>query len=403
MTATTWARRLTRSLPVLVATAVGAVAWQLGVAAELPVPIHQLALFVLAVAVTELLPIEPPRGRPVPTSTAVVATGALVGIEAPMLAALTALGWVTAGLLARRPGALPSLVVQVTTAWLLAGLAAYGRTFGAAWEGAAGSEVRLHLVAATLVIAVLIGVLPTLQVTVLEELSRHTLRSVADHVRVTWSADLAIASTAVMGALVYRPLGWWTLPSMLVPLLAARIGLERFAGVTAAYDQTIRAMSRLPEQAGTVEVDHGIRVGQLARAVAVEMGLDASSALEVEQAAYLHELGHIQIEPEAQPTRAELARAGARVIASAGDLDRVAAIVEAHGDHDRMRTVDRDLARAARIVAACCEVDRYQPDLTVTGQRQEVTVRLVRDVDDLGVVQALLDVLERDLRQPARR
>jgi hypothetical protein len=206
-----------------------------------------------------------------------------------------------------------------------------------------------------------------------------------------------------MGALVHRPLGVWTLPSMLVPLLAARIGLERFAGVTTAYDQTIRAMSRLPEQTGTVEVDHGIRVGQLARAVAVELGADASSALEVEQAAYLHELGHIQIEPEDRPTRAELARAGAKVIATAGDLDRVAAIVEAHGDREAMRTAAPDLARAARIVAACCELDRYQADLTVTGQRQEVTVRLVREVDDLGVVQALLDVLEGELRPRARR
>jgi response regulator RpfG family c-di-GMP phosphodiesterase len=94
------------------------------------------------------------------------------------------------------------------------------------------------------------------------------------------------------------------------PLLAARIGLARFAGVTTAYDQTIRAMSRLPEQLGTVEPDHGVRVGQLAREVAHELGADATSALEVEQAAYLHELGHIQIEAEEQPTRAELAQAG---------------------------------------------------------------------------------------------
>lgn len=395
--------RASRLVPVLLGLGVGAVAWRNGVDPADPVATYHLVLIVFAVAVTDLLPIQPPRGRPVPTSAAVIATGALMGIAAPLLAALTAVGWVFARLTGRRAETLPSLVVAVTTAWLLGGLAAYGRTFGSRWEGAPGSDVALHLVAAGLVLTVLIAVLPALQVAVLGELTRFPARRIADEIQATWSADLAIASTAVMGALVHRPLGVWTLPSMLVPLLAARIGLDRFAGVTTAYDQTIRAMSRLPEQLGTVGPEHGVRVGSLARKVALELGLDAASALEIEQAAYLHELGHIRLEPEDEPTRAELAQAGARVIASAGDLDRVAAIVAAHGDPLALRAAAPDVARAARVVAACCEVDRYAPDLTDTGQRQEVTVRLVRGVDDLDIVQALLAVLDRAVRTPARR
>lgn len=395
--------RAARLVPLLLGLGVGAVAWRSGVGPVDPVAAYQLVLIVFAIAVTDLLPIQPPRGRPVPTSAAVIATGALMGIAAPLLAALTAVGWMLARLTGRRAETLPSLIVAVTTAWLLGGLAAYGRTFGSRWEGAPGSDVALHPVAAGLVLTVLIAVLPALQVAVLGELTRFPGRRIADEIQATWSADLAIASTAVMGALVNRPLGVWTLPSMLVPLLAARIGLDRFAGVTTAYDQTIRAMSRLPEQLGTVGPEHGVRVGSLARKVALELGLDAASALEIEQAAYLHELGHIRLEPEDEPTRAELAQAGARVIASAGDLDRVAAIVAAHGDPKALRAATRDVARAARVVAACCEVDRYAPDLTDTGQRQEVTVRLVRGVDDLDIVQALLAVLDRSVRAPARR
>lgn len=395
--------RAARLVPVLLGLGVGAVAWRNGVGPADPVANYHIVLIVFAVAVTDLLPIQPPRGRPVPTSAAVIATGALMGIAAPLLAALTAVGWAFARLTGRRAETLPSLVVAVTTAWLLGGLAAYGRTFGSRWEGAPGSDVALHLVAAGLVLTMLIAVLPALQVAVLGELTRFPARRIADEIQATWSADLAIASTAVMGALVHRPLGVWTLPSMLVPLLAARIGLDRFAGVTTAYDQTIRAMSRLPEQLGTVGPEHGVRVGSLARKVALELGLDAASALEIEQAAYLHELGHIRLEPEDEPTRAELAQAGARVIASAGDLDRVAAIVAAHGDPLALRAAAPDVARAARVVAACCEVDRYAPDLTDTGQRQEVTVRLVRGVDDLDIVQALLAVLDRSVRTPARR
>jgi hypothetical protein len=395
--------RPVRALPLVLAVVVGATAWSVSTSTPLTVPDRKLLLLVLAIAATELLPIRPPRGRQVPTSTAVVATGALIGVGAPVLAVLTALGWLLAGLIDRRTGALPSLLAAVTTAWLLGGLADLGRGFGAPWEGAPGSEIRLHLVAAALVVAVLIAVLPALQVAVEGGLGPRPLRRLADELVSTWTADLAIASTAIMGALVHGSLRAWTLPSMLVPLLAARIGLERFAGVTAAYDQTIRAMSRLPEQLGVVGPEHGVRVGQLARRVAVELGADAASALEVEQAAYLHELGHIQVEPEDEPSRAELARAGARIIGAAEDLDRVADIVRAHGDAEALRRAGPDLARAARIVAACCEYDRYDPDLADAGQRQEVTVRLVRDVDDLDVVQALLAVLDGEVRRPARR
>lgn len=392
-----------RLLPVVAGIAVGAAAWGAGIGPDAPVAAYHVMLVVFAVAVTDLLPIQPPRGRPVPTSAAVIATGALIGISAPLLAALTAGGWALARIVDRRADAVPSLVVAVATAWLLGGLAAFGRTFGSAWQATADSDVGLHLVSAAMVVTVLIALLPALQVAVLGELSRFPMRRIIDEIQATWSADLAIASTAVMGALVHRSLGIWTLPSMLVPLLAARIGLDRFAGVTTAYDQTIRAMSRLPEQLGIVGPDHGVRVGQLARQVALELGIDAASTLEIEQAAYLHELGHIRLEPEDEPTRADLAQAGARVIASAGDLDRVAAIVAAHGDPVALASADAALARAARIVAACCEADRYAPDVSDVGQRQEVTVRLVRGTDDLDVVQALLAVLDRSIRTPARR
>jgi hypothetical protein len=392
--------RLLKLLPGAIAIVVGSVAWLLGQGVETPVPLHLLVLLVPAVTITELLPIRTPRGRMVPTSTAVIATGALVGVEAPMLAMLTALGWVFARLFDRRSGRVAELVVAVATGWVLGGLAAYGRAVAPAWEGAPGSGIELHVVSAALVVLILVAVLPMLQVLVLSEATRFPLRRVTDEIRATWSADLAIASTAVMGALVHHPLGPWTLPSILFPLFAARIGLAKFAGVTAAYDQTIRAMSRLPEQLGTVSPDHGVRVGQLAREVALHLGADAGSALEVEQSAYLHELGHIRLEPEDRPTRAELAQAGARVIASAGDLDRVATIVAAHGDPAVLREQPEDLARAARIVAACCELDRYAPDLSDAGQRHEVKVRLVRDVDDLAVVQALMEVLDGRVSQP---
>lgn len=387
--------RLVRLLPVLGVIALGSLGWVVGAAPVGMVPTVTLVMLVGAVAVTELLPIRAPRGRPVPTSTAVIATGALLGVDAPVLALLVALGWTLARVVDRRTDVLDELFVRVATAWVLAGVTAWGRGVGPSWQGE--GAISLDLLSALLVVGILTVVLPALDVLVSEGRGRRLTGRVVDEIRATWGADLSVASVAVLGALVHDELGLWTLPSVLVPLLAARIGLERLAGVTTAYDQTIRAMSRLPEQLGNVQGEHGVRVGSLAVAVAEELGLDAATRLDIERAAYLHELGHIRLEPTDRPTRAELAEAGARIIASAGDLDRVAAIVAAHGDLTARRTAPRAVALPARIVAACCEAERYDPDLNDAGQTHEVTVRLVRDVEDLDVVQAVLHVLRRDV------
>lgn len=385
-------------VPALLVIALGSIARQVGTGVEEPVALWSLALVVLAVAITELLPIRPPRGRPVPTSIAVLAMAALIGVEAPVLALIAAIGWAMARFVDRQIGALCDLVVRVATAWVLAGLTAYGRTFGPAWQG--DGEISLHLVSAGLVAVVLVAVLPGLEVLGRGAVARRSLRRIADEIRATWSADLTIAAVAVLGALVYDELGPWALPSVLVPLLAARIGLERHAGVALAYDQTIRAMSRLPEQLGTVRSEHGVRVGGLAVAVADELGLDATARVDIERAAHLHELGHIRLEPTVQHSRAELAAAGARIISSAGDLDRVAAIVTLHGDLAARRHAPPELAVLARIVAACCEAERYAPDLDDPDHTHEVTVRLVRDVEDLEVVQAVLAALRAGALRP---
>lgn len=376
----------------LAAVALGTAGWWVGRDVVVELSVTSLVLLLVAVALTELLPIRTPRGRPVPTSTAVIATGALLGVGPPMLALVTALGWSAARLVDRRPGALPDLAIRVAMAWVLAGLSAAGRTLGPVWEG--GGQLSLHLAAAAVVVTVLLLVPPVLEVLARGGAARRGAR-IREEIRATWLADLAIAAVAVLGALVHEDLGVWTLPSVLVPLLAARIGLERFAAITLAYDQTIRAMSRLPEQLGTVPPEHGVRVARLALAAAEELGLDVDARVDLERAAHLHELGHIRLEPSDEPTRTDLARAGAKVVASAGDLDRVAAIIATHGDPEARRDAPPEVAMPARLVAAACEIERYAPDPRDRGQTQEVTVRLVREVDDLAVVQAVLTVLRR--------
>jgi hypothetical protein len=94
--------------------------------------------------------------------------------------------------------------------------------------------------------------------------------------------------------------------------------------------------------------------------------------------------------PVGQP---EGARAGAIVIHEASSLERVARVGEAHGDLRSEVAQDPRVGLSARIVAACCEIDRYAP--AAEDQRHEVVVRLVREVGDLDVVRALTRVLDR--------
>ena len=176
--------RLLRLLPVAVVVGLGSLAWVAGAPPAAPVPTSTLVLLVAAVAVTELLPIRPPRGRPVPTSTAVVATGALLGVEAPVLALLVTLGWTVARALDRRTDVLDELFVRVGTAWVLAGVTAWGRSVVPAWE--AEGAIGIDPLSAVLVVAILLVVLPALEVLVRQGGGRRLALRVVDALARAW-------------------------------------------------------------------------------------------------------------------------------------------------------------------------------------------------------------------------
>lgn len=399
MTATPLARTA-GAVASLLGLLLGGLWWLLGQEASFVARMSpiDLAMFMLAAAVMELLPIRLPSGRAVPTSLAVVGAAAILGAEPPVLAAIAAIGWALARLVDRDALPLGSLALRIVGGWALAGMAAVGGVAGpGAWAGTVDAGVAASVdvgAAATVVLAIVVGV-PGLEAVLRAPSPRFLTRRVWEAVGENRLVGASVASTAVLGALVHPVLGVWTLPTMLIPLFAARLGLDRMALGHRAYDQTIRAMSRLPEQLGNVAADHGVRVGDLAGDVALELGLDATLVAEVVRAAHLHELGRIKLERDAPAARRELAAAGASVIREVSALDRVAGIVELHGDLDRGGAPASALTLPARIVAACCELDRYAPDAASPGQGHEVAVRLVREIGDVEVVAALTRVVER--------
>jgi len=398
------AGRLVAVASVLVLGSVLGAAWwimEVDQALLLQLELRDILLFTIAAAVMELLPIRLADGRALPTSLAVVGAAALLGGSPVVVALIAASAYVASCLLARRTPVVLEVVQRAVGGWTLSGVAAIGALLGpATWTGnpEVGAAASLNLGAAVAVgLAVLVGVPAVETLTGLDTGWRFAWRRIGEEIQRNSLVGASIAATAALGALVHPVLGLWTLPTMLLPLAAARAGLDRLALGQRAYDQTIRAMSRLPEQLGTVTPDHGVRVAELAREVALELGLDASTVAETVRAAHLHELGRIKLEREAPAPQHELATAGADVLREVGDLDRVAAIVAAQAD---LRASPRDaVGLPARIIVACCELDSYAPDPAAPAQRHEAVVRLVREVGDLDVVAALTRVLDRTERQ----
>lgn len=359
----------------------------------------EVVAFALAVAITERLQLHQPRGTPVPTSLAILGTAAILGVPPVLLAAIAAGGAVLALLPPGGPRLRwPQVIARAVGAWGLAGTAAIGQALAPAWfTGQAPPDLPVASLplgaAAAVVLALLLGLAGMVASPPAPRRWRRSL-ALGDALRATLPVGASVAATAVLGALVHPVLGGWTLPTMLVALLAARVGLNRYELATRAYEQTVRAMSRLPEQLDTVANGHGVRVAELARSVGRELGLGADALDELQQAAHLHELGRIRFEPGAVISRASVATAGAQVLARAAPGERLADIVAAVGGASRAG-VDPDVARAGRIIAACCLVDGCERYRGTTQLPDDVLVAMVRDGAEPALVQAVIRVAAR--------
>lgn len=389
------------TLAVVAALASGALWWLLPGTVQRSTTAMAVLLFAGAAAIAELQPIRHRRGDPIPAAVAVVGAAAIIGMSPIAVALIGGLGWIVARAADRDLSEPHGLVLRLLSGWALAGVAAIGAWLlpvhfvGAVTDGLRAAELAVGP-AVIVSTAIMLGTPAVWALANLRGRWRFAGRRIREAIASTWLISLAITSTAVLGALVHPVLGHWTLPTMLLPLLAARIGLDRYAVVSRAYDQTVRAMSRLPEHLGSVGADHGVRVADLAHDVGLELGLDVTTLADLEHAAHLHELGRIAVERDETPSggRRALAAAGAVVISEAtSSLDRAARIVAAHGEPALAHPTD--VRVPARIVAACCELDRYAPDPRRAGQRDELVVRLVRELGDLEVVSAVARVMDR--------
>jgi hypothetical protein len=112
------------------------------------------------------------------------------------------------------------------------------------------------------------------------------------------SADLALITSGMLMSVGYdavagESLGLWGPLLFSIPLLAAWYSFERLASIRRTYEQTIGALSVVPELAGLVRKGHTTRVADLSIRLGRELHLSASELEYLRAAALLHHLGHL--------------------------------------------------------------------------------------------------------------
>jgi hypothetical protein len=228
-----------------------------------------------------------------------------------------------------------------------------------------------------------------------------------DEMRMQFPLGAAVGVSAMMIAFAAEVMGLAELAVFLGPLLVTQVAFRRYAGISATYLQTVRALARVTEVGGYVESGHSRRVSRLAVAVGRELGLPEPDLLDLEYAALMHDIGQLSltdpipggatvlVSTEDQRRIAEL---GADVISKAGVLDRVAELVRCQSwpsrGHDPEPPVGSRIIRAANafddLVGGSADRDRTAAAL------ERLRLDTAAEYDP-GVVEALSEVASRRL------
>jgi hypothetical protein len=211
---------------------------------------------------------------------------------------------------------------------------------------AGNTAIARHWWAALAVMTLLVMVAWLVDVIIAAIIRADTLRArfwvtLTDEMRVQILLGVAVSASAMLIVFAAEAMGLVAVAVFIAPLLVTQVAFRRYAGIRATYLQTVRALARVTEIGGYVEMGHADRVSRLAVAVGRELGMTEPNLLELQYAALIHDIGQISlsdpipggatvlVSPEDQRRIAEL---GAEVIEQAKVLDSVAEIVRRQSD-----------------------------------------------------------------------
>jgi hypothetical protein len=170
-----------------------------------------------------------------------------------------------------------------------------------------------------------------------------------------WPAAVTVLAPGGLLGLAQSEMGWWWATVMAVMLHGfGHITAVRRRRIERTYEQTIRALSRVPEVADLVPPGHVERTAEIAGAVARRCGHPPLMVQRIEHAALLHDVGAVAAAAVAAPrTEHDLAVWGAEIVGAIPTLGAVARVI---ADQDRAYREDdgstAPLAAGARIVRA---------------------------------------------------
>ncbi len=152
------------------------------------------------------------------------------------------------------------------------------------------------------------------------------------------TADLAIITTGALMAISYNGIeghagmGLWGPVLFAIPLLAAWFAFEQVVAIRRTHDQTIAALSLVPELAGIVRSGHATRVAGLSHRLGSELGLGGDQLSALQSAALLHHLGHLCLDfgdpSGVEVAESDVASKGAEILRQTEELTPSAAILD---------------------------------------------------------------------------
>lgn len=311
----------------------------------------QLAVFVAFAFAGSTVALERPVGRATGLVPALLTAAALLGASPVSVTILAVVGWLTAN--ARNGGRRTvRLAMAVSVGWSLpVVLRLVGQVGGPAFDG--GTLSVLEVATVWLLLIAGVPVMDVVETRLLAAPERHL--DVEDVLTANFQVQAVLAALATLLAMTYAALGPISALLLALPVQAARVGFSLHRKGQRAIEQTLASMARLPEWVGAVDHAHAERVANVSLHASLRLGHGSALRRDIELAARLHELGHLDRGAEADD-RERISGSGAVVLEQAGVTGRVAGMVRASAHESPASSSTEDVAGA--IVATACALDR---------------------------------------------
>lgn len=211
-------------------------------------------------------------------------------------------------------------------------------------------------------------------------------RAVSAEVRPLVGVAAATASAGPLVAMAHPVLDWIAIPLLVLPVFLAQLSVQRVLASRRDLEETMAAMSRLPEVVGCTRTNHSRRVADLSVEIADLMDVSVESRRRIEQTALLHDVGQLGL-PERLPggatihappqTQARIAETSVRIVGSNPNLEDLLPLLDHVGTpFRRSREFGQHIPLEARIVRVANAWDDITEGARTPRARQVALERL---------------------------